>query len=374
MRNQELSRRTALKTLLAGAAAAVFGNSLRLARADDVGWLAEVQKPPAKPDEDRLERLDPLLIDSEGRPITTLEGWIVRRDELRRSWMDFLGPMPSEQPANTFKVLREDKLTDCVRQLVEYDSEPDLPVQGYLLTPTNLQPKERRPAVVALHPTTDDSIDEIAGVRGRPDRHLGLELCRRGFVVFCPRCFLWQDAKDYNEAVASFQKRHPKTLGMHKMLYDAMRAVDVISTLENVDAARIGAVGHSLGAKETLYLAAFDDRIKAAVFSEGGIGLTFTNWQAPWYLGESIRETGFPLNHHQLLALIAPRPFLLLGGEQGPGAADGDRSWPFIEAALSVYELYGHPARIGLYNHRQGHAIPPEAKRRMLEWLETYLE
>ena len=57
---------------------------------------------------------------------------------------------------------------------------------------------------------------------------------------------------------------------MAKMLYDAMRAVDVLESLPYVDKQRLASVGHSLGAKETLYLAAFDERIKAAVASEGG--------------------------------------------------------------------------------------------------------
>ena len=75
-----------------------------------------------------------------------------------------------------------------------------------------------------------------------------------------------------------------------------------------------------------------------------------------------------------LLALIAPRPFLILGGESGRGAADGDRSWPLIEVALPVWKLYGEPTRIGLLNHRQGHSISPESFERIAEWLETYLK
>ena len=157
------------------------------------------------------------------------------------------------------------------------------------------------------------------------------------------------------------------------MLYDAMRGVDVLAGLADVDPARIGAVGHSLGAKEALYLAAFDDRIKSAVASEGGIGFRSTNWNAPWYLGKEIHKPGFPLNHHQLLALTAPRPFLILAGEKGRGAADGDRTWPFVEAALPVYELFGSPARLGLLNHRQGHTIPTKVFRRLAEWLRVTL-
>ena len=72
---------------------------------------------------------------------------------------------------------------------------------------------------------------------------------------------------------------------------------------------------------------------------------------------------------HELLALAAPRPFLLVGGN----SADGNRGWPFIAAALRVYELYGRPARLGQFNHGKGHAVPPEAEERIEEWLLTYL-
>jgi len=69
------------------------------------------------------------------------------------------------------------------------------------------------------------------------------------------------------------------------------------------------------------------------------------------------------------LGLIAPRAFLLIGGD----SADGARSWPFIEAALAAYRFYGPPSRIGLFNHGQGHVIPPLAEQRVYEWLQTYV-
>ena len=329
--------------------------------ATDVNWLAEVVAPPKSAVKKPAEKLTPLLVDANGRKIATLAAWKTRRKQIRDAWLKFLGPMPTKRPPVKLTVLRTDTLHGLTRLLVRYESEPGLKVEGYLLKPTDIRPGEKRAALVALHATTNDTIDRIAGVKGDPTRQIGLQLARRGFVVFCPRCFLWQNAKSLNEAVATFRKRHPKTLGMHKMLYDARRGIDVLESLPYVDAGRIGAVGHSLGAKETLYLAAFDERIKAAVASEGGIGFRSTNWNAPWYLGNGIREPGFPRNHHELLALIAPRPFLILAGEKGRGAADGDRSWPYLAAAQPVYRLTGVPVRLGLYNHRQGHAIPPKA-------------
>jgi hypothetical protein len=254
-----------------------------------------------------------------------------------------------------------------VRQLIRYESEPGLLVEAYLLKPE--KPEGRVAGVVALHSTVAYTIRQPAGLEGKPEDFFGLKLAQRGCVAICPRCFLWQGDGSYLDQVERFRKRHPQSLGMAKMLWDASRAVDLLTALPEVDPERIGAVGHSLGAKEALYLAAFDERIKVAVSSEGGIGTKYSNWDAPWYLGERARAGDFAREHHELLALVAPRPFLLLGGD----SADGDQSWPFVAQALEVYRLYGKPPRIGLFNHHGGHAIPPDAERRIYEWLSAYL-
>jgi len=366
------SRREALKAMIAGTVGLGTFQHPGSALAADVDWLAEVQQSPKTVPRNKIGYFEPLLVGDDGKPIRTQTQWEKQRRTLRKRWMDFLGPMP-DRPQVKLKILSEDCPRNCVRQLVRYESEPGIQVEGYLLQPEKPADRGKHSGIVALHQTTKTSIEEIAGVNGPESQHLGLKLCRRGFVVFCPRCYLWQSASSYREADENFRRRHPKTLGMRKMLYDAMRGVDVLQSLPDVDPLRLGAVGHSLGAKEALYLAAFDERVKAAVASEGGISFHSTNWEAPWYLGKGIQAPGFQLNHHQLLALIAPHPFLILAGESGQGASDGDRTWPFIEAALPVDQLYGKPARLGIYNHRQGHTIPPKAFQRMAQWLETYV-
>lgn len=363
-----LSRREFITVTAAGSVLA------RLAYADEPGtsternvpWLDEIQRTPQQVSGDDPQ-LGPLLVDRDGMPITTLAGWRRRRDELRREWLSFLGPLKLPRPKPVLEVLAEDHPSGCVRQLVRYESEPGIAVEGYLLKPALAD--GRRPGVVVLHSTVDYTIRQPAGLEGPAEKHFGLKLAQRGMVAFCPRCFLWHDEADYETQVARFKERHPESRGMAKMLWDAVRAVDVLVSLAEVDPARIGAVGHSLGAKETLYLTAFDERIRAAVSSEGGIGTRFSNWDAPWYLGPEIHAEAFEREHHELLALAAPRAFLLIGGD----SADGDRSWPFIEAALAVYRLYPGRPKIGLFNHRQGHAVPPAAEARIYEWLDVYL-
>lgn len=349
---------------------AVLACTAETPAADFVPWLVEVQRVPEQVPAPKRP-LAPLLQTPQQEPIKTRDAWEQQRVVLRKQWREFLGQMPDLPRELAIKVLRRDDIDGGTRELLEYECESGWRVQGYLLRPAGEAPPRSRPAIVALHPTTDLSIDNIAGVAGPPEKFTGIGLMKAGFVVFCPRCFLWQDAKSIQEATKRHEQKHPGVKGMAKMLYDAQRAVDVVLSLPEVDPARVGAFGHSLGAKEVLYLLAFDDRVKAGVASEGGLALDSTNWDAPWYLGPEARDPKFPRDHHELVGLIAPRPFLVIAGESGQGAADGKRSWPYLAAALPVYKLYGEPARVGLLNHGKGHPLPPAEFEKAIEWLKA---
>lgn len=338
-------------------------------RPDDLPpWLRRTQvAPPSIPE--GAARPAPLLFDSQHRAIAFRQAWDDRRSELQRRWRDFLGVIHAPPSESALEVVDEDRVEGVVRRLVRYESEPGLAVEAYLLRPEG--DGGPRPGVVVFHSTDDETIRQPAGLTGEADKHIGLRLAKRGYVAFCPRNFLWQYGRPGRliEAVEWLRRRHPGVTGMAKMLFDASRAVDALVAQPGVDPRRVGAVGHSLGAKEVLYLAAFDGRIRASVASEGGVGLGDSNWEAPWYLGESIRRPGFPLDHGQILSLAAPRALLLIGGD----SADGDRSWPYVEGALPVWRLTGRPEAVGLFNHRKGHAFPDEADEYARLWLDHFL-
>jgi Dienelactone hydrolase family len=335
----------------------------------DVPWLKEVLDAPAAPPPPPRP-LAPILVEGNGRTIATLDAWRRRRTELRKIWEGVLGSIEvrRERPPR-LDVIAEDRVGDIVRQLVRYFVEPDVPTEAYLLTPG--QRRGRGPGVVVFHSTVPESIRQPAGLADVPEKHFGVALARRGFVALCPRNFLWPETTRMaaDDETRRFRRRHPRARGMAKMLFDGHVALDILAARSDVDASLIGCIGHSLGAKEALYLAAFDPRVAAVVSSEGGIGMAMSNWDAEWYLGDALRQPGFVREHHELLALAAPRPFLLVGGD----SADGAASWPWIAAAQPVYRLYGAPPRLGLLNHKRGHTVPADVEPRLLEWLETYV-
>jgi hypothetical protein len=300
---------------------------------------------------------------------TNAADWQKQRVEIKKAWQQFLGELPRIKAPLRPQIKTTDHLDGFSRSLVRYAIEPGIFTDGYLLQPQSLI--GRAPAVVVFHPTTPIQAKGVAGVDARYDeeKQQGIHLVRRGFIVWCPRNYINDDGADWTGNAKRVIAAHPDWTGMTRMTWDAIRAADYVQSLPNVDGDRIGCLGHSLGAKVVLFAMAFDERYKAGVFSEGGIGLNFSNWEAPWYLGPRLRDAGFLLDNYELLALIAPRSFLLLAGD----SADGDRSWPYIEAARPVFKALDATQNIGWFNHHQGHRYPPEARAVAEEFLLKHL-
>jgi hypothetical protein len=313
--------------------------------------------------------LHPLLVDSRGDPIQTLDQWRKRRGELKREWQMVLGAFPkTKHPLNLIRLDREVR-PGYMREHLKYQVEEGLFVDGYLLMPA--KPEGRLPAVVVFHPTTPLQAKGVAGLAPEypEEKWQGVQLVERGYVVWCPRNYINTDGADWSGNAAKVIAAHPGWTGMARMTWDAIRAADFLESLPNVDPKRIGCLGHSLGAKQVLYGMAFDERYRAGVSSEGGIGLKFSNWDAVWYLGPKVRAADFSREHHELLAMIAPRAFLLMGG----GSADGEASREFVRAVEPVYRLLGGEGKIQLMNHKLGHAYPPEARKAAEAFLEREL-
>lgn len=293
------------------------------------------------------------------------------RVQIRKDWANILGPLP-QAPANGLKVitLSTERLATCTRSIIQYEAEPGRHVKAYLIRPIDDKPTTR-PGVVVFHPTTSETMKVVAGTGGRPEQHIALKLVEHGYVAICPANYLWEQPS-WDAAAKAARARHPKSTGMATMLADGMRAVDVLLQTPGVDPDHIGTIGHSLGAKEALYLLAFDKRVSMGAASEGGVGIHSSNWDANWYLGPQIKKPGFSHDHDELMLLIAPRPFLVFGGEIDR-AADGDRTWPYICLGNHVNRVLGEPPRFGLINHRQGHKFYPDMVEKAMEWFDAYL-
>jgi hypothetical protein len=136
------------------------------------------------------------------------------------------------------------------------------------------------------------------------------------------------------------------------------RAIDYFEGDKDVDAKRLGIEGHSRWGKEALVAAALDSRW-AIVFSscsgECGaklhrhdVGESVDNVCGPggyhWMAGNFLKYAGhwdeLPVDQHELIALVAPRPVFITGGTQDLWS-DPVGEFKACVAAGPVYRLLG---------------------------------
>lgn len=338
--------------------------------------------PPPQQANDHIARL-PLLHHESGEPVTDAASWAKRRSEIASQWWDYLGPRPFAELPSAVREEPEEDMGEGFGRRVWIQTAPDYEEACYLLRPRHSETM-RKPAVVIFYYNTDTPTARTPNGKPGEDhpnvRAFAWHLMQRGYVTFTQRWFCegYRDpnrspdkplSERYRGSVARFNEESPVSKGMARVVGDAQRCVDYLQTLPFVDGLRIGCMGHSLGGKMSLYAAAFEPRFAVCVASELGIGLSFSNWDAPWYLDAQVREPDFHLDHHQLLALFAPRPFLLIAGEN----TDSDASWAYLNTVDPVYRLLNAPERVGMFNHRTGHSPTPGATEAAYTWFDRWL-
>ena len=159
------------------------------------------------------------------------------------------------------------------------------------------------------------------------------------------------------------------------MVYDSLRALDWLVERPDVDAARVGTVGISMGSTMAWWLAALDGRVKVTVdiccltdfhtlLARKRLSLHGLYYYVPGLLN---RFTTAQIN-----ALIAPRAHLGLAGLQ-------DKLTPvegldIIDRELTkAYADAGHPERWKLLRYDVGHMETPEGRREIIAWLKRFL-
>ena len=164
-----------------------------------------------------------------------------------------MGPLPDRScpgPVDV-QVVEDVDLGDVVRRKIAYSPEPGDLVPAYLMMPKHVSGPS--PAVMCLHQTVPIGKEEPVGLGGKPNLRYGIELARRGYVTLSP------DYPNFGEYTLDPYSKGYASASM-KGIFNHMRGVDLLQSLPEVDADRIGCIGHSLGGHNTIFLGVFDTR------------------------------------------------------------------------------------------------------------------
>jgi pimeloyl-ACP methyl ester carboxylesterase len=291
---------------------------------------------------------------------------------LRSKWEEILHPPKFPEGPPPARLVRNVEQRNFDGELFEVQFEPGSTEKVYILRPRNPGGAPLPVLIVPFYDVDIPAAEDLGGRRFAPGGNVNAfayTAAQHGYIAVAVRWFGESYGESYNEAVANLALRHPGATGLGKWVADARRLVDFISTLPDADTARIGIMGHSLGGKMALYAAAMDPRIRVVVSSELGVGFRMSNYDDYWYLGDTMAKLPAGTDQHELIGTLAPRPFLLIGGDE----FDKAESWHYINAAREVYQIYDVPQNIGYFNHHSGHTPTPDAVAAAFAWLDHFL-
>lgn len=317
---------------------------------------------------------DPLVLD-EGRsnvPIVNGGQWNLKRDWIKKKFIEFITGTIPPAPKNMISEILEDEVNEGVRiQKVRLRFGPDHKAE--MIFQLMIPPGE------GSFPVFMTQWNHLAWAA---------LAVRRGYIGCVYAASDQYDlTKRYDEIWAG---KYTFSLLMRRA-FGASRVIDYLVKQPYVNKTQIGIAGHSRNGKQSLWAAAFDERIKAVIPSSGNSGGGGLPWrysrhkfggedigllasaQPAWYnprlrffVG---RENKLPIDDNLLAALIAPRGLMLTTSKR-----ESDNNQWGLEASYNsakrVYELLGKDQNLRLSIRDGRHGIRTKDLERFMDFFD----
>jgi hypothetical protein len=318
----------------------------------------------------------PLLF-ADGSRAQSAADWQRRREEIRRQWMELMGPWPPLIQKPKMEFLSKSRRENFTQHRVRLEIAPQQSGDSWLLVPDGAGPF---PAALVVFYEPETSV----GLNTNRFRDFGYQLARLGFVTLnigTPGGNAWKPETGAAQC---------QPLSFHA--YVAANCWHALANLPEVDRARIGVVGHSYGGKWAMFAGALWEKFAAVAVSDPGIVFDETrgnvNYWEPWYLGfdgnEQRPRRGIPSadnprtgaykrmieqdrDLHELHALIAPRPFFVSGGAEDPPSR-----WAALNHLVEVNRVLGVSNRVAMTN-RKDHSPNADSNEKLYAFFAHFL-
>ena len=301
--------------------------------------------------------------------------WEKSRGESRRQLAEMLGldPLPEKTPLQAVVTGKRER--DGIRvENLHFQALPGLYVTGNLYLPATDQPA---PAILYVCGHSLVKKDGISYGNKTAYQHHGAWFAQNGYVCLVIDTLQMGEIEGihhgtYNKGMWWWPCRGYTSAGVEA--WNSIRAVDYLQSRPEVDPQRIGVTGRSGGGAYSWWVAALDDRIKAAV-PVAGITSLRNHVVDGCVAGHC--DCMFPVNTYQwdfpeVVALVAPRPLLISN-------TDKDTIFPLdgvVEVhrtARKLYEFAGVPSNYGLQICEGPHKDTQELRVHALVWMNRFL-
>jgi dienelactone hydrolase len=310
--------------------------------------------------------------------IKTAEDFERARPSLREAYLFMLGlwPLPEKTPLNV-KITGRLELPGYTVEKLHFQSRPGLYVTANLYLPRPIQ----GPYPAILYLCGHYRKQKRDGAKSECQDH-GIWLATHGYVALLP------DTLELGEIAGVHQGTCPGPLDVKRWwwqsagytpasveCWNAIRALDYMSSRPEVDPNRIGATGISGGGMATFWIAAADERVKAAapVSGLGDLG---------YYVGESgvdyhcdcmLFYNNARWSWATIATLVCPRPLLFVN-------SDSDGLFPMsanervISRLERLYAKFGASDQVDSVVSAGGHDYRTDIRRAVFEFFNRHFK
>ena len=294
------------------------------------------------------------------------------------------GKFPDPGPLNQI-LLRSEPKDGYTLKWIKYESEPNDFIPAILMIPDGVDSLNPAPGVCIWHQHNgqwDIGKSEPAGLIGNPMHHTGVTLVQNGYVVLCPDALGFEErAKGYKLSGGNLERFlylryvvQGKTMAW-KNIVDMRRAVDYLTSLDEVDSNSIGSYGHSMGSTHAYMVAPWEPRIRA----------TLCNCCLPTYKAIDEKEilhcfpnfvTGiYPdADTPDIVALTAPRPLHMNFGELDGGSPIEHVRDAMVNIRMAYESMHAEDNFTYYIERGAGHVLSKEMWRRGLSFFDRHLK
>lgn len=250
---------------------------------------------------------------------------------------------------------------------------------AFLLVPHSAR---RAPGVVIFHQHAGQwhlGKSEVCGLVGDPTQFFGPALAEAGFVVLAPDAVGFEDRRRLASGIGphpdddaqqqrelSYRLLQGQTLAV-KVLADAQAALTALRRRGEVDAERVGVLGHSFGGNTVILHAALDARVAFAA----------TSGAAGSYRVKLANEIGIDraqvipgvldyFDIDDLTCLIAPCPLAIFAGDNDRYALDAA---DLAAATRQAYQQMGADQHLHVDIVEGGHALTADRHQSIVAWV-----
>ena len=308
--------------------------------------------------------------------IDSRQKWEAVREAYRRQLLEMLGldPLPERTDLKATITGQVDGGEFVVEKL-HFQSRPGLYVTANFYLPKQRQ--GRLPAILYVCGHGASKKNGISYGNKVTYQHHGVWFARHGYACLTIDSLQLGEIEGihhgtYNHGLWWWNNRGYTPAGVEA--WNCVRALDYLQSRQEIDPERLGVTGRSGGGAYSWWIAAIDERIKAAV---PVAGITDLENHVVDGCVEGHCDCMFMVNTHRwdyplVAAMVAPRPLLI-------GNSDADRIFPLdgvmrtYEKAKRIYELYGAGDKIAVNITEGGHKDTPELRLPAFRWFDRHL-